>query len=115
MLDRALKASGGALLVALALFLGSLTLFGVVGFSLFPRSEKPMFLVNIETPIGTNLYKTDSIARYAEQVVLRQPKIKAVYSNVGKGNPACTTTRSNATRPATSRAALRAHGTGGPA
>ena len=31
-----------------------------------------MFLVNIETPIGTNLYKTDSIARYAEQVVLRQ-------------------------------------------
>ena len=87
LLDRALKRPVAALLIALALFLGSLSLFGVVGFSLFPRSEKPMFLVNIETPIGTNLYKTDSIARYAEQVVLRQDKVKAVYTNVGKGNP----------------------------
>ena len=86
MLDRALKRPVAALLIALALFLGSLSLFGVVGFSLFPRA-KPMFLVNIETPIGTNLYKTDSIARYAEQVVLRQDKVKAVYTNVGKGNP----------------------------
>lgn len=103
LLDRALKRPVAALLIALALFLGSLSLFGVVGFSLFPRSEKPMFLVNIETPIGTNLYKTDSIARYAEQVVLRQDKVKAVYTNVGKGNPRVYyNAYRSATRPATS-------------
>ena len=30
-----------------------------LGFSLFPTSEKPMFLVNVITPVGTNLLPTD--------------------------------------------------------
>ncbi|MEJ7738748.1 MAG: efflux RND transporter permease subunit [Chitinophagaceae bacterium] len=72
---------------AALLFTGSLLLFKVIGFSLFPKSEKPMFLVNIETPLGTNLYKTDSIARYAETVVKQNAKVNAVFTNVGKGNP----------------------------
>ena len=35
------------------LFVGSLILFPVVGFSLFPKSEKPQFLINVEMPNGT--------------------------------------------------------------
>jgi multidrug efflux pump subunit AcrB len=87
LLHRALKHPYFTVGFAAALFIGSLLLFKVVGFSLFPKSEKPMFVVNIETPLGTNLYKTDSVARYAEGLLLQNPKIKAVFSNVGKGNP----------------------------
>ncbi|RKS19042.1 multidrug efflux pump subunit AcrB [Flavobacterium endophyticum] len=73
--------------IAVALFIGSIALTNVVGFSLFPRSEKPMFLVNIETPLGTNLYKTNEIARYVEKTIMQDKRAKAVYTNVGQGNP----------------------------
>ena len=42
------------LLVALAIFIGAIALVPVVGFSVFPPSEKPMFMINIETPLGTS-------------------------------------------------------------
>ncbi|MBX7125023.1 MAG: efflux RND transporter permease subunit [Cyclobacteriaceae bacterium] len=75
------------LLVAGALFVGSLALFPVVGFSLFPKSEKPQFLINIETPNGTSLYETDRIARYVEDELKKEQDIRYFTTNVGKGNP----------------------------
>lgn len=87
LLDKALAKPKTTLFSAVGLFVGSLFLFKVVGFSLFPRSEKPMFLVNIETPLGTNIYKTDSIARKVEQVVSKLPEVESVSANIGKGNP----------------------------
>src|SRR5664279_537547 len=54
------------LLIALVIFLAALALVPAVGFSVFPPSEKPMFMINIETPLGTNLAATDSVAKYAE-------------------------------------------------
>jgi multidrug efflux pump subunit AcrB len=75
------------LLVAGALFVGSLMLFPVVGFSLFPRSEKPQFLINIETPNGTSVYETDRVARYVEAQLKDDARIKYYTTNVGKGNP----------------------------
>ena len=69
-----------------------------------------MFLVNIETPIGTNLYKTDSIARYAEQVVLapaedqgrvqqrRQRQPRVYYNEIQRTRPATTRSSSCAWR-----------------
>lgn len=87
LLDKALARPIPTLLIALVLFVGSLFLFGVVGFSLFPRSEKPMFMVNIETPLGTNLYRTDSVTRNVEAEILKHKEVKSVFANVGKGNP----------------------------
>jgi multidrug efflux pump subunit AcrB len=75
------------LVIALVLFVGSLALFPVVGFSLFPKSEKPQFLVNIETPNGTSLYETDRVARYVESELKKEKEIKFFTTNVGKGNP----------------------------
>jgi multidrug efflux pump subunit AcrB len=75
------------LLVAAGIFVGSLALVPVVGFSVFPASEKPMFLVNIETPLGTSLRATDSVARYAEQKIRDLPGLKNYATNVGRGNP----------------------------
>ena len=75
------------LLIALAIFLGCLALIPVVGFSVFPASEKPMFLVNIETPLGASLSATDSVARYVEQEISHLPDLKNYATNVGRGNP----------------------------
>lgn len=86
-LEAALARPYTTIAVAVALFAGSIALIPVVGFSLFPKSEKPMFLVNIETPLGTNLYKTDEVASYAEKIIMKEDRVKAVYTNVGRGNP----------------------------
>jgi multidrug efflux pump subunit AcrB len=75
------------LLVALAIFVGCLFLVPVVGFSVFPASEKPMFLVNIETPLGASLPATDSVARWVEQEINHVPDLKNYTTNVGRGNP----------------------------
>lgn len=75
------------LLVAALIFIGSLALVPVVGFSVFPASEKPMFMVNIETPLGTSLAKTDSVARYVESHISNIPDLRNYTSNVGHGNP----------------------------
>ncbi|MFN8353744.1 MAG: efflux RND transporter permease subunit [Spirosomataceae bacterium] len=75
------------LLIALVVFGGSLALIPVVGFSLFPKSEKPMFLVNIEAPVGTNLKAMDAPVRYVEKILKTVPEIKFFSTNVGKGNP----------------------------
>ncbi|AEW01752.1 multidrug transporter AcrB [Niastella koreensis] len=75
------------LLVALAIFAGSIALVPVVGFSVFPASEKPMFLINIETPLGTSLAATDQVARYVESEIKSIPDLKNYATNVGRGNP----------------------------
>ncbi|AUD05215.1 efflux RND transporter permease subunit [Spirosoma pollinicola] len=75
------------LLVALAIFGGALSLSGKVGFGLFPASEKPQFLINIETPDGSSLSETNRVARYVESKLKQDSAIRHFTTNVGKGNP----------------------------
>jgi Cation/multidrug efflux pump len=75
------------LLIAFAIFAGSVALVPVVGFSVFPASEKPMFMINIETPLGTSLEATDLVARYVEKKLDSLPDLKNYATNVGHGNP----------------------------
>lgn len=87
LLDQALRRPGYTLAITAAIFVGAISLVPVVGFSLFPSSDKPMFLVNIETPAGTNLYETDRIVRQVEDTVKTTEGIRSFATNVGKGNP----------------------------
>ncbi len=87
LLNVALQRPGVTLLVALAIFVGALSLAGNVGFGLFPASEKPQFLINIETPDGSSLGETNRVARYVESQLGRDPAVKHFTTNVGKGNP----------------------------
>jgi multidrug efflux pump subunit AcrB len=87
LLDKALKHPVIATIVAGIIFIGSMQLFPVIGFGLFPASEKPQFIINTITPLQTNIEKTDSVSRYVEEVVREIPEVKYFASNVGKGNP----------------------------
>ncbi|SDF40951.1 Multidrug efflux pump subunit AcrB [Dyadobacter soli] len=86
-LDRALHWPKTTLAIAGLIFVGSLALVPLIGNSLFPKSEKPMFLIDIETPQGTNLKKTNEVARYVEGILKQEPLITSFSTNVGKGNP----------------------------
>jgi multidrug efflux pump subunit AcrB len=86
-LHRALAHPVITLSIALALFVGSLALFPLVGFSLFPKSEKPQFLINVEMPNGTSIFETDKAARFVESVLKQEKDVKYFTTNVGKGNP----------------------------
>src|SRR5205814_7137285 len=87
LLHRALAKPYITLLVALAIFVGAIALVPVVGFSVFPASEKPMFMINIETPLGTSLATTDSVSKYVEANIKNIPDLKNYATNVGHGNP----------------------------
>jgi multidrug efflux pump subunit AcrB len=87
LLDRALQRPLITIAVAAFVFAGAIGLFKVIGFSLFPSSEKPQFLINVTAPSQSNLPYTDSIARRIEQELKKEPLIRYFSSNVGKGNP----------------------------
>jgi multidrug efflux pump subunit AcrB len=73
--------------LALAVLVGCLALFPVVGVSYFPKAEKPQLLINIDAPRGTSLDKTDSMARDVEAVLAGRAEIKNYTTNIGHGNP----------------------------
>lgn len=75
------------ILIATGIFVASLQLFPILGFSLFPSSEKPQFLVNIFSPMQSNIAYTDSICKKIETELNLIPEVQYVSSNVGKGNP----------------------------
>ncbi len=87
LLHKAMAFPKTTLLVALLIFVGTLALVPKVGFSVFPASEKPMFLINIETPLGTNMTETDRVARDVEREVAKISHLKNFATNIGKGNP----------------------------
>ncbi|WP_149526736.1 efflux RND transporter permease subunit [Sphingobacterium hotanense] len=86
-LDKALKHPGRTTLIALAIFLGSLALIPVVGFSLFPPSEKPQFMIHISSELQDNIHTTNRISREIEKELKAMDDVKYFTTNVGKGNP----------------------------
>lgn len=87
LLDKGLKYPFITLLIAAAIFGGALFLIPVIGLSLFPSSEKPQFLIDVNTPLQSNLPHTDSIMYKIEKGLSKVPEVKYYTTNVGKGNP----------------------------
>ncbi|NSL87546.1 efflux RND transporter permease subunit [Chitinophaga solisilvae] len=87
LLDKALMRPVLTIIVSLVLFGGSLVLMKIVGFGLFPASEKPQFLINIIAPPQSNLQYTNNIVEKIEAQLQQEKSIKYYASNIGKGNP----------------------------
>jgi multidrug efflux pump subunit AcrB len=86
-LQATLKRPGLVIGASLAVFLASLALFPLIGVSFFPKAEKPLFFVDISTPEGTALEKTDRVAKFAESLLKSHKEIKQVTTSVGRTNP----------------------------
>lgn len=87
LLDKALKRPWETVAVGFLVFAGAMALVPVVGFSLFPASEKPQFLIRINAPLQAHIYVTDRIVKQLENELAEFPEVQYFASNVGKGNP----------------------------
>lgn len=86
-LDFALRRPLVVLLVAIGGLVGSFALFPAVGVSFFPTADKPLLLVEVDTPKGSSLEKTDAAVRYVEEVLGGSDYVRSFTSNVGHDNP----------------------------
>jgi multidrug efflux pump subunit AcrB len=74
-------------IASMVAFAASLLLIPRLGFSLFPASETPQFVIDIETPDGTALAETDKRVREVEAILARSEKVQWYMANTGRGNP----------------------------
>ncbi|MCJ8321080.1 MAG: efflux RND transporter permease subunit [Colwellia sp.] len=75
------------IIVAIGCLFGMFSLFGKVGVSLFPKAEKAMILINVETPVNSALSYTDLVMQDIAKSLKQYPLVKEVALNVGNSNP----------------------------
>jgi hydrophobe/amphiphile efflux-1 (HAE1) family protein len=70
-------------LSSIALFVGSLSLFGVVKKELMPSQDQSMLLVQLETAVGSSMEFTDGVFKKAEDYILSRGEVERYYTAVG--------------------------------
>jgi multidrug efflux pump subunit AcrB len=86
-LDISLKRPKLVVTIAIAIFVGSLALFPLIGVSFFPKAEKNQFFIMVTMPEGTNIQRTDDVTRYVEETLSDRPELKSIASSIGRTNP----------------------------
>ncbi|MEN3334666.1 MAG: heavy metal efflux system protein [Blastocatellia bacterium] len=80
----ALRRPVRAVVVAIAIFAGSLITLPFLGTELLPKMDEGSLLVEVSTPSGTSLGETDRIASQVTSVLEGGPDVAAVIQPVGR-------------------------------
>lgn len=72
---------------ALIFFFTAFALFPYVGVSFFPTADKPMLLIEVDTPNGSNIDVTEQGVLFVESVIQQTEGIRDYATNIGHGNP----------------------------
>lgn len=75
------------IIVALVALIAMGSIFSQVGLSLFPKAEKAMLLIDVETPPNSSLSYTNSIMQQAAKEIEPYALVEKVALNVGNSNP----------------------------
>ncbi|ABR47542.1 acriflavin resistance protein [Alkaliphilus metalliredigens QYMF] len=75
------------LLASFIILVLSLTLVSTLPQELFPKSDKDMIYIDIQTEYLSNLDKTDDLVKEIEAVLREQPEIISYTSSIGGGIP----------------------------
>lgn len=86
-LDFSLRRGLLIIVVAVALLVGAISLFPSIGVSFFPTADKPLLLIEVTTPPGSNLAATDRAVAFVEGVLDTNAYVRDYTANVGHGNP----------------------------
>ena len=86
-LHRSLERPWLALAAATLLCASAIALIPFIGSSLFPPADTPYFLVEVHAPEGAALQQTDRAVAFAERALLKEPQVRTVLANIGRGNP----------------------------
>lgn len=87
MLHWSLERPWRAMAMASSITFSAFALIPQIGTSLFPPADAPYFLVEVAAPEGTAITQTDRAVAFVERELSREPLIKTVLGNVGRGNP----------------------------
>jgi len=82
-----LRKGGLILILTIGITIFSISLFPAIGVSFFPTADKPLLLIDIETPTGTNMEKTNEAVRFVESMLDTMDYVKNYAANIGNGNP----------------------------
>ncbi|MBI3321757.1 MAG: efflux RND transporter permease subunit [Candidatus Omnitrophica bacterium] len=69
--------------VSIVIFLGSLGLIRIVRKEFVPPQDQSMFLVRLQTPVGSSIEFTDERFRRAEQFTMSRPEVKRYFGAIG--------------------------------
>ena len=86
---KALRQPARVLIVFAAVFLLSLGLYGLLGFSYFPQTDAGQFVINIKAPSGTKLLVTEQEVAKAEALIrkiVRPSDLGIIVDNIGVDN-----------------------------
>jgi len=86
-LSRFMRSRWIVIAIAILCLAGMLSLFGKVGVSLFPKAEKPMIMLDVETPPNSSLAYTDQVMQRMTEVIEKHGIVDKVALNVGNANP----------------------------
>tara|TARA_R110000737_G_scaffold133081_1_gene164697 strand:- start:461 stop:3505 length:3045 start_codon:yes stop_codon:yes gene_type:complete len=86
-LSRLMKAKFLMLIAGVITLLIMASLFGQVGVSLFPKAEKSMLLIDVETPANSSLDYTNQVMHSMTDFIATKPYVDKVALNVGNSNP----------------------------
>ncbi len=75
------------MLIAVVLTVFSVSLFPKIGVSFFPTADKPILLIDIEAPRGSNIAYTNQAVDFVESIVDTMDIVTNYSSNVGNSNP----------------------------
>ncbi len=73
--------------ITLLSFIGSFMLFPSIGVSFFPTADKPLLLIEVDTPDGSNIQETDRAVSFVESVLDTMDFVDSYSANSGHGNP----------------------------
>jgi len=86
-MPKALKYPRTTIAISIGLSIMAFGLFTITGFKLFPTSEKPMFLINVKTPLQSSISESNRVTKLIEEELKNHKEIAFFTANVGKGNP----------------------------
>lgn len=81
--EAALQHRGRTLLLALAIFIGSLALVPLIPTTFLPPGSGTRSEVQLELPPGASLAETTAIAEQGRQLVLQIPEVASVFARIG--------------------------------
>lgn len=87
LLSRLMNAKLLMLIGAFIALFAMASLFGQVGVSLFPKAEKSMLLIDVETPANSSLDYTNKVMHSMTEFIETQPYVDKIALNVGNSNP----------------------------
>ncbi|HLR37353.1 MAG TPA: efflux RND transporter permease subunit [Chitinophagaceae bacterium] len=72
-------------IVTILLLVGSICLpvFGFIGGAFISQGDKGEFIMTLELDPSASLYKTNQVTHKAENIIMQNPEVETVFSNVG--------------------------------